>query len=288
LTAELRCVSLAGSASTVKEFFLVLAAPAKAVQKSIDTTPIPRDGVDAVATTSVTFDTKALIGRWLGMCADQHAGLCYETHGTAQQFRRFVEEAFFGVIDVEDMQLKSLPIVKEQPAPDIALSYVWGTSNAATRAKSYYTTRRANIMDRIQVGGLHIARHSMPATVGDAILLVRKLGYRYLWVDALCIVQDSSISWNLNAQKMHLVYGNALFTIFAADGNASTGLQAAKALLQPTAEHKRVDFTVTNESASDAAMAQPLSVEVLPGCRLLITRPLDTVVGESLWDTRAW
>jgi hypothetical protein len=30
---------------------------------------------------------------------------------------------------------------------------------------------------------------SLPATIGDAIVFTRKLGFRYLWVDSLCIVQ---------------------------------------------------------------------------------------------------
>lgn len=36
------------------------------------------------------------------------------------------------------------------------------------------------------------------------MLLVRAIGQRYLWVDSLCIVQDSTSSWELNAKAMHL------------------------------------------------------------------------------------
>lgn len=75
------------------------------------------------------------------------------------------------------------------------------------------------------------ARDQLPQTIQDAILLVTRLGYRYLWVDSLCIVQDSKSSWQLNASAMHLIYGNAEFTICAADGkDSSVGLRATKAI----------------------------------------------------------
>lgn len=30
----------------------------------------------------------------------------------------------------------------------------------------------------------------LPKTGQDAVFIVRKLGFRYLWVDSLCIIQD--------------------------------------------------------------------------------------------------
>lgn len=47
----------------------------------------------------------------------------------------------------------------------------------------------------------------------DAVKTVRKLGYRYLWIDALCIVQDSKEDWLHEATQMSRVYNNAVLTI---------------------------------------------------------------------------
>ena len=62
----------------------------------------------------------------------------------------------------------------------------------------------------------------LPLTIQDAIRLVKDLalGIRYIWIDSLCISQDSLMSWRFNAENMHLIFGNAYFTICAADGDS--------------------------------------------------------------------
>jgi hypothetical protein len=42
---------------------------------------------------------------------------------------------------------------------------------------------------------------SLPETSKDAIVLTRSLGYRYLWIDALCIVQDDALDWEREAAE---------------------------------------------------------------------------------------
>ena len=44
---------------------------------------------------------------------------------------------------------------------------------------------------------------------------MRDLGQRYLWIDSLCIVEDSLIDWKQESEKMAAIYSNALFTIAA-------------------------------------------------------------------------
>jgi Heterokaryon incompatibility protein (HET) len=43
-------------------------------------------------------------------------------------------------------------------------------------------------------------------TFRDTIALTRYLGIRYLWIDSLCIVQDSIIDWQEESAKMGLYY----------------------------------------------------------------------------------
>jgi hypothetical protein len=58
---------------------------------------------------------------------------------------------------------------------------------------------------------------TLPQTIRDAILLTRAIGIDYLWVDALCIIQDSFTDWEQESTRMCAVYANATLTIAAMD-----------------------------------------------------------------------
>jgi hypothetical protein len=59
----------------------------------------------------------------------------------------------------------------------------------------------------------------LPKTIQDAVNVTRRLGLKYLWVDALCIMQDSNNDWALESSKIGDIYGNATITIAAAGGS---------------------------------------------------------------------
>lgn len=61
----------------------------------------------------------------------------------------------------------------------------------------------------------------MPATFQDAIYIARKLGIRYLWIDALCIVQDDMDDWEAEAVAMCDVFAHSQITISAAKSSSS-------------------------------------------------------------------
>ncbi|KAH9891406.1 HET-domain-containing protein [Xylariomycetidae sp. FL2044] len=100
----------------------------------------------------------------------------------------------------QDVRLcESLP---EQKGRYAALSYCWGRSGNLT-------TTRANTSHRKE----RIPWDQMPRTFREAIELVRALGLRYLWIDALCIVQDDKNDWEKEAAKMAEIYEGAYLTI---------------------------------------------------------------------------
>ncbi|KAH7034657.1 heterokaryon incompatibility protein-domain-containing protein [Microdochium trichocladiopsis] len=55
----------------------------------------------------------------------------------------------------------------------------------------------------------------LPKTLRDACLVTRLLGHRYIWIDALCIVQDDPADKAREIPKMRDVYRGALLTITA-------------------------------------------------------------------------
>ena len=61
---------------------------------------------------------------------------------------------------------------------------------------------------------------SMPRTFQEAIDLTRQLGLRYLWIDALCIIQDSEDDWREQSSQMPNIYAGAYITI-ASSANAT-------------------------------------------------------------------
>lgn len=59
-------------------------------------------------------------------------------------------------------------------------------------------------------------------TFRDAVEVTRRLGFGYIWIDALCIIQNSLEDWNNAAATMGAIYSNAYLTIAATsarDGN---------------------------------------------------------------------
>lgn len=59
----------------------------------------------------------------------------------------------------------------------------------------------------------HIPVNQVSKTLQDAISVTRALGYRYLWVDALCNLQDSDTDKAVEIAKMPAIYSEASFTI---------------------------------------------------------------------------
>lgn len=224
---------------------------------------------------------QARVKSWIDLCQEKHQGPCITPRWKEKSqklFREMTSHAYFGVIDVLNMQLTQLPkpisfdtarrhrsgLPAAQTVPQyVALSYVWGNTSS-------YRTLLENVKEHRMHGGLDKVFHKLPKVIQDAIDLVRRLGFQYLWVDSLCIIQDSPRSWTLNAYKMDLIYGNAVFTICAADGsNASTGLEAMD--------------KATGTGSGDQHIA-----DCTEDVRLMVSRPPEMYIKSSKWNTRAW
>ena len=56
------------------------------------------------------------------------------------------------------------------------------------------------------------------ATLRDTVDLAREVGVKYVWIDAICIVQDDDEDLDREGDKMHEYYGNAQFTLYIGNG----------------------------------------------------------------------
>ena len=67
----------------------------------------------------------------------------------------------------------------------------------------------------------------LPANFRDAMAITRELGIRYLWIDSLCIIQNSVQDWRRESKQMAEVYGRATVSLMAMASAAShTGILA--------------------------------------------------------------
>jgi hypothetical protein len=85
-----------------------------------------------------------------------------------------------------------------------ALSYCWGGEQ-----KLKLTT----VSKETLMGGIAFA--SLPRTFQDAVVVASRLGLSYLWIDALCIIQDNNDDKDRELSVMAKVYQNASFTLVA-------------------------------------------------------------------------
>ncbi|KAH4111796.1 hypothetical protein HBI46_095720 [Parastagonospora nodorum] len=62
----------------------------------------------------------------------------------------------------------------------------------------------------------------MPKTFQDAIVTTKEFGIEFIWIDSLCIIQDSPSDWEYEAARMASVYSGATCTIAAVWGMNGT------------------------------------------------------------------
>jgi len=85
-----------------------------------------------------------------------------------------------------------------------ALSHSWGKAQVITA-----TSQTLNQYKRC------LPYTQLPQTFRDAIAIARRLAIGLLWIDSLCIIQDSTLDWEEQAARMGSVYANATLVIAA-------------------------------------------------------------------------
>jgi hypothetical protein len=94
----------------------------------------------------------------------------------------------------------------------VCLSHCWGL-------KPQLITTKKTLSDYEK----EVSWGVLPATFRDAITVSRRLGIRYIWIDSLCIIQDSPADWARESAKMADIYANSYLTIAAASSKDGAG-----------------------------------------------------------------
>ncbi|PQE16156.1 heterokaryon incompatibility protein [Rutstroemia sp. NJR-2017a BVV2] len=104
-------------------------------------------------------------------------------------------------------------VEQENPACYLALSYVWGAKRGSILLTS------TNLEALKQPGSLGSTKCTLSKTIRDAMGFTVNIGYQYLWIDRLCIVQDDEVNKQTHINRMGSIYTHADLTIVAADGD---------------------------------------------------------------------
>lgn len=165
-----------------------------------DDSEVPNDW-DYIATsrrTSLRTDSgeaMAKINGWIAECTTEHEEILCTSPSTSKLPKR--------VIDVGSNNT-SIRLVEPNGARDryLCLSHCWGLEQIITTTTSTFHQRKQNIH-----------WHDLSQTFRDSITLTRTLGFRYIWIDSLCIIQDSASDWATESAQMASIYSAAFLTI---------------------------------------------------------------------------
>jgi hypothetical protein len=105
-----------------------------------------------------------------------------------------------------------LHCTRNETDPYACLSYCWGTNPFIRTTSSTLHQYQSNIQWT-----------ELPKTFQDAISFTHRLGIRYLWIDSLCIIQDSVEDWRYESGQMANTYKNARLTIAATHSIDASG-----------------------------------------------------------------
>ncbi|KAF4627713.1 hypothetical protein G7Y89_g10440 [Cudoniella acicularis] len=143
------------------------------------------------------FSTIAMerVKRWLQTCQESHF-----------QCTKQLDFLPTRVIDLSGEEPVLIDGINAPHGHYITLSHCWGLKIMLTTTQETKTERYKGIPLSL-----------LPKVFEDAIKIAKILGMIYLWIDSLCIIQDSVEDWQKESKRMHEYYGNSILTISALD-----------------------------------------------------------------------
>jgi hypothetical protein len=153
-----------------------------------------------------SYNSLKMAKEWLSKCVLEHSACSGGTDANFWPSR---------LLCLGDDHRIRLHTSKDYPAilSYMTLSHCWGDAQFIKLQQSNKETFEKEI-----------PWDSLPQTFKDAIRVARHLGSKYLWIDSLCIIQDSEQDWMAESKMMGKVYKNAVCNIAASDaGNSREG-----------------------------------------------------------------
>lgn len=143
---------------------------------------------------------------WLETC------LCGHSDGGSTQTPHLFADHSYTARRLVELSPTSVRVVDGASVkePYATLSYCWGPS-----AQWPWGPRRiaeTHLNFELEKG---LSREALPKTIRQAVLVVERLKLRYLWVDAMCILQNDLSDWLRESKNMAAIYAEAQINIAA-------------------------------------------------------------------------
>lgn len=188
-----------------------------------------------------------LARQWLAACENKHSCRKQPSNG-------FIPDR---LLEITDDSIK-LRVKLQKAEPYVALSHCWGSTKPIVLS--------AENLDSFQEG---LSWTDLPQTFEEAARVTQNLGYRFIWIDTLCIIQDSEEDWEEQSILMASIYGNAALVLAASaaksteDGFLRTKHDSraeARLKLARNEHHRSIDryFCIRLEEISSFSSRGPL------------------------------
>jgi hypothetical protein len=177
-----------------------------------------------------------LLKRWLNVCHQNHDCIPTETPLPDRVLELYSNQSYVRIKLVETSRSRAY----------IALSHCWGTTQ---------TVR--TLISNIDHFKQNIPFVTLPKTFQDAVTIAKELAVSYLWIDSICIIQDSEDDWMEQFAQMASIYSNAWLTISAsASISSQSGCFVPHPAVYNTPEANRYSLRDTRPEATATTIVQ--------------------------------
>lgn len=218
-----------------------------------------------------------LAKRWFDACSDTH-----DACTTSQKEHSRLPTR---LLDVGSKNLRLVITDDWERRPKYAtLSHCWGNID--------FVTLREELVESFMTA---IRPEYLTKTFRDAVKITQSLGLRYLWVDALCIIQNSESDWEKESATMSSVYGGSTINIAASgavDGNSGCFLKpeeyVGKVHFTAAMEGRQITWDIAPSVFYKSVSLSPLASRAWSlQERLLPARTLFLSDTEMFWECKA-
>ncbi|KAJ9616433.1 hypothetical protein H2200_000151 [Cladophialophora chaetospira] len=149
------------------------------------------------------------VRHWLENCAQNHIDCNQDWRVAGKSPARLLNVC----PDLENsFRLEAFP-GSVRPPKYVTLSHCWGTEMTATLT----TLNQAELINRYH------STTSLPQRFQDAMEIAKWMRVQYIWIDALCIIQDSAEDWLSESAKMGDIYTSSYCNIAATSAGPQKG-----------------------------------------------------------------